>query len=250
MRGLRFILVITILGLGAAPWAGAINTADKPAVDKHAVAVSEELKGDLARIHKDYEGAIAHYQTALRNDPHNAMLYNKMGITRLQLRDHGGARRNLKHALELDPKNASVMNNLGALFYLDKKYDQALRYLKQSLALDESNASCHLNIAEVWMSMGQADRAMTEYARALELDADILAASQDGIVAQVRTPEQRARISFMIAKAYAKRGNVEGALDYLKRAKDDRFTDLKRVYTDQDFVALWTDPRLEKIVKR
>jgi hypothetical protein len=91
---------------------------------------------------------------------------------------------------------------------------------------------------------------MTEYARALELNADILSSSQDGVIAQVRTPEQRARISFLIAKSYMKRGNIEGALEYLRRAKEGRYPDLAKVYTDPVFTPLWNDPRLAKIVKR
>jgi ATP/maltotriose-dependent transcriptional regulator MalT len=91
---------------------------------------------------------------------------------------------------------------------------------------------------------------MTEYARALELDADILSTTQEGVVAQVTTPEQRARIAYMIAKSYMKRGNPDGALDYLQRARDMHYNDLHRVYDDQDFSALWPDPRLAKIVKK
>jgi tetratricopeptide (TPR) repeat protein len=98
--------------------------------------------------------------------------------------------------------------------------------------------------------MGKTDRAMTEYTRALELDADVLSYSQDGFQAQVSTPQQRAVISFLIARAYAKRGNLDGALDYLRRARDNFFPEMSRVYTDKDFSALWQDPRLEKIVKR
>jgi tetratricopeptide (TPR) repeat protein len=94
------------------------------------------------------------------------------------------------------------------------------------------------------------DRAMTEYARALELDADILSDSDNGAFAQISTPEQRARISFLIAKAYIKRGNVEGALEYLRRAKEGHYPGLGAVYTDQDFAPLWTDPRLAKLIKR
>jgi hypothetical protein len=91
---------------------------------------------------------------------------------------------------------------------------------------------------------------MTEYARALEIDADILSSSQDGIIAQIRTPEQQARISYLIAKSYMKRGNIEGALDYLGRAKEQHYADLAKLYEDPDFTALWNDPRLAKIVKR
>jgi tetratricopeptide (TPR) repeat protein len=116
--------------------------------------------------------------------------------------------------------------------------------------LQETNAAAHLNMAEAWFGLGEVDRAMTEYARALELNADILTNSPGSVVTHVSTPEQRARVDFTIAKAYAKRGNIEGALEYLRRAKEDRYPDLAKVYTDQTFAALWEDPRLEKIVKR
>jgi hypothetical protein len=46
-----------------------------------------------------------------------------------------------------------------------------------------------------------------------------------------------------------KRGNIDGALDYLNRAKELHYPDLVKVYTDQDFAPLWQDPRLAKIVK-
>jgi tetratricopeptide (TPR) repeat protein len=152
--------------------------------------------------------------------------------------------------VKYDPRNVSALNNLGAVSYLDKKYKPAVRYLKQALALDESSAPSHLNLAEAWMAMGEVDHAMTEYTRALELDADILNADSGGTIAQVTTPEQRARVSYLIAKAYAKRGNAEGALEYLRRAKEGSFPRLADVYQDQDFSALWQDPRLAKIVKR
>jgi tetratricopeptide (TPR) repeat protein len=116
--------------------------------------------------------------------------------------------------------------------------------------MDESVAATHINLAEAWIGLGKMDRAMTEYSRALELDADILSDSNNGAFAQVSTLEQRARISFLIAKAYIKRGNVEGALEYLRRAKEGHYSDLSKVYEDKDFAPLWTDPRLQKIVKR
>ena len=100
------------------------------------------------------------------------------------------------------------------------------------------------------MGLGEADYAMTEYARALELDADVLSTSTEGITAQYTTPEQRARISFLIAKSYVKRGNLDGALEYLRRAKEGYYPDLASVYKDPVFTPLWTDPRLAKIVKR
>jgi cytochrome c-type biogenesis protein CcmH/NrfG len=66
----------------------------------------------------------------------------------------------------------------------------------------------------------------------------------------VATPAQRARIAFLIAKSYMKRGNIDGALDSLRKAKELHYPDLSKVYSDPAFTALWEDPRLAKIVKR
>ena len=139
---------------------------------------------------------------------------------------------------------------MGVLDLLDRRYKASISYFKQALALDEIECAHPLNLAEAWMGLGEVDRAMTEYARALELDADVLSTSPEGIVAQFRTPEQRARVSFLIAKLYMKRGNIDGALEYLRRAKEQHYRDLAKVYTDPDFAPLWKDPRLAKIVKR
>jgi tetratricopeptide (TPR) repeat protein len=208
------------------------------------------LKGDLARIHEEYATAVNYYRTALRANPGNAKLENKLGIAYLQMGNHGSARKAFSQAIKDDAYSVNALNNMGAVYCLEKKYNPAVRYLKQALALDESNASAHLNMAEAWAGLSEMDRAMTEYARALELNADILSGSADGVMVHVNTPEQRARVDFLLAKAYAKRGNFEGALEYLQRAKENHFTNLAKVYEDPVFTGLWADPRLEKIVKR
>jgi tetratricopeptide (TPR) repeat protein len=250
MKRLGMMVMATVLGLGAAGYVSAEDPADTTKADSSHAVVTAETRGDLARLHNNYDTAISYYMAALRATPNSPDLYNKMGITELQLKDRSAASKYFKLALKYDHRNAHALNNLGAVAYLNRKYNLAIRYYKDALALDEEDASFHLNIAEAWMSSGQTDRAMTEYARALELDADILNSSQEGSIAQVRTPEQRARVAFMIAKAYAKRGNIEGALEYLNRAKTDRYPELAKVYSDQDFAPLWPDPRLAKIIKR
>ena len=216
-------------------------------VDK---ARMDETRGDLARIRSDYTAAVSYYSAALRVSRQDAALYNKLGIAELQLGDKGAAGKDFGKALKYNPDLTAALNNLGAVNLMQKKYRPAVGYLKRALAMDESAAATHLNLAEAWFGLGEADRAMTEYARALELDADILSSAQDGVIAQIVTPQQRARVFYMIAKSYMKRGNPDGALDYLQRAKELRYPDLGKVYSDPDFMALWQDPRLAKIVKR
>lgn len=250
MKRLVMVLAVMSLLMSAAAY-GKTNPASATAKkDKLEAARVAEENGDLDRIHKDYAAAVSHYDSALRVNTKSADLYNKMGIAELQLNDRGAARRNFGKALKYNPQFFAALNNLGVLDLLDRRFKSSVTFLKQALALDESNAHTHLNLANAWMGLSEVDYAMTEYARALELDADVLSTSPEGVVAQVSTPEQRARISFLIAKSYMKRGNLDGALEYLRRAKEERYPDLASVYKDPAFTALWTDPRLAKIVKR
>lgn len=249
MKKLGLMLVITGMLVSAPAYGKAKFVAVTPGPGELESARTAEQRGDLARIRENYASAVSHYMTALRITNQNAVLYNKLGIAELQLGERRSARKHFVQALKFDPRYVAALNNLGTVAFLDKKYKPAIGYLKQALALDESSASAHLNLAEAWMGLGDIDHAMTEYARAIELDADILAKGQGGIQVQVSTPEQRARVSYLIAKAYARRGNIDGALEYLRRARDGRYPDLSKVYADQEFAALWPDPRLAKIVK-
>ncbi len=212
-------------------------------------ASAAEQKGDIARAHSDFLTAAAYYERALRAGTPDAELYNKLGIAQLKLKETSAARKSFLAAIKTDPRNATALNNLGALMCLEKKYKTALNYEKEALALDEENPAFHVNMAETWAGLGEIDRAMTEYARALELDPDVFSSSEDGVVAQVRSPEQLARMDYLIARLFARKGNLEGALDYLGRAKQGHYPQIDEVYVDKEFSALWQDPRLQKIVK-
>jgi tetratricopeptide (TPR) repeat protein len=238
------------MAASAAAFPRANPLADVPQADQVKVAQAAELKGDLARVHEEFVVAVGYYRVALHATPGDAKIYNKLGISYLQLRDYGSARKAFSQAVKRDPLYVNAYTNLGATECLAKKYSPAVRYLKRALELDETSAPAHLNMAEAWVGLGEMDRAMTEYARALELNADILSGTLDGVMVRVSTPEQRGRVDYLIALAYARRGNNEGALEYLSRAKAERFTELSKVYEDKTFAALWTDPRLQKVVKR
>jgi len=236
-------------GPAANAWAHTANDQLKAAAAQQA-AKNYEFKGDVARARGESASAAAWYSAATHYDSHNAVLFNKLGIAQLKTGEMDAARKSFSDAVKRDPTYVDALNNLGAVNCLQRRYRPAVKYLKMALALDETKASAHLNLAEAWMGQKQVERAMTEYARALELDADILSSSdQEGVFAQISTPEQQALIEFLIAKAYAKRGNMEGALDYLRRAKEAHYREIASVYTDPVFAPLWKDPRLTTLVK-
>jgi tetratricopeptide (TPR) repeat protein len=250
MGKLTMMLVAASLAVSAASYASPDPLQAAASNDNMEGAKMAEDSGDLARIHKDYGLAISSYQAALRLNRHSAVLYAKIGVVHLLEGQRGTARKYFLQAIKYNPTYVAAINDLGVVALLDKKYKIAINYFKQALALEETNAPIHVNLAEAWVGEEQIDRAMTEYMRALELDADVLTNSTEGLLARLSTPEQYARVSYIIAKMYMKRGNIDGALEYLRRAKEENYSDIKKVYTDPDFTALWNDPRLAKIVKR
>jgi len=228
----RLVMMLSMMSLlfGVVAYAKTNPNTTGAKKDKMEAARLAEEKGDLDRLHKDYQSALSHYESAARINTKSPDLYNKMGIAELQLKEWGQARKFFARAIKLNPQFFAPLNNLGVLELLDKRYKSSINYFKQALALDETNAHTHLNLAEAWMGLGNVDYAMTEYARALELDADVLSSTPEGVAAQYTTPEQRARVSFLIAKMYMKRGNLDGALEYLRKAKDGHYPDMASVY--------------------
>src|ERR1039458_1604102 len=249
MRILTMMLIAASLAVCAAPYARPDPIQAAASNDNMEGAKMAEESGDLARIHKDYGLAISSYQAALRLNRNNAVLYDKIGVVHLLEGQRGAARKNFLQAIRYNPTYVAAINNLGVVALLDKKYKMAVNYFKQALALEETNAPIHVNLAEAWVGQEQIDRAMTEYMRALELDADVLTNSTEGLLARLSTPDQYARVSYIIAKMYMRRGNIDGALEYLRRAKEENYPEMRMVYADPDFTALWNDPRLAKIVR-
>lgn len=207
-----------------------------------------EKAGDQARAVKDYSLAIDYFQAALRKDHNNAVLYNKLGLSELR-DDPTVARFDFQRAVKLNPKFAEAVNNLGAVDYMRKNYGSAARYFKKAVALDETHAGYHVNLGAAWFSQKKMDRAMAEYMRAMELDPDALRhESRTGVVAQISSPEERAQYSYLLAKAYAKRGDIDGCLQCLKRAKEDGYRYLANVYKDEEFSRLRDNPKLQEVV--
>ena len=85
MKRLGMMVMATVLGLGAAGYVSAEDPADTTKADSSHAVVTAETRGDLARLHNNYDTAISYYMAALRATPNSPDLYNKMGITELTI---------------------------------------------------------------------------------------------------------------------------------------------------------------------
>ena len=210
-----------------------------------------QLEGmaDTLRGQKYYADAIDYYRAAIAKASNTAMLWNKLGIAELQLMHYGDARKNFERAMKLDPRLADAINNQGVIYYVEQNYKKAIKLYRKAIQLKPESASFHSNLASAYFSRKQFDLASAEYLRALELDPDILERqSSGGVQAHIASPEDRARYAYVVAKLYARNGNFERALHYLRKALEEGYPHIDSVYKDEEFAALRKDPRFEELM--
>jgi tetratricopeptide (TPR) repeat protein len=237
---------------------GQVQQSPIPAIGPPSLlATSAELEnqGDDLRNAKAYEEAIRYYRAALEKlraahlPRPQAQLYNKIGIAELQEQNTRAAERDFRRALRLDHELVEARNNLGAAYYMQKKYFEAIREYQEAIKLRD-DASFHSNLGTAYFMRQDYSAAMAEYSRAAQLDPNVFEhSSQTGISAQLSSPASRAKYSFMLAKMYAKAGDLDHCIFYLKKAMEDGYKQIDSVYQDDEFAALRKDPRFTELMK-
>jgi tetratricopeptide (TPR) repeat protein len=224
-----------------------LRRAEPPAAG--ATAEQLESSGDQLRVEKDYLDAVDYYQAALKKSPNNAVLYNKIGISQLMLQRYKDAKKSFERSIKADRQHADAYNNLGVIYYQAKNYKKAIKQYDKAIALRDDAASYFSNRGAAYFGKRQFDRAALDYSKALEIDPDIFErTSRAGVMAQLPSPEDRARYDYVLAKLYAKMGVPDRSLHYLKKAMEEGYKDIQNVYKDNEFTELRKDPRFGELM--
>jgi tetratricopeptide (TPR) repeat protein len=224
-----------------------VRAIDPPAPD--ATAADLEKQADLLRTDKLYLDALDYYHAALGKKANDAALLNKIGITELMMQRYKEARKAFERAIKSNHEFADAYNNLGVVYYEDKKYGAAVKEYEKAITKDNSSASFFSNLGAAYFSKRNFEPAVAAYQHALELDPEVFErTSRAGVQAQLPSPEDRARYDYTVAKLYAKMGFSEQSLEYLKRAIEAGYKDLKNVYKDVEFAELRKNPRFTELM--
>jgi tetratricopeptide (TPR) repeat protein len=224
-----------------------IRATDPPAPDATAAAL--EQQADRLRAEKLFLDALDYYHAALNKKKGDAHLLNKIGITDLLMQRYKDARKSFERAIKADRTYPDAYNNLGVIFYETKKYGEAVKDYQKAIALDNNSASFFSNLGAAYFSKRDFEPAVAAYQHALELDPEVFErTSRGGVQAQLPSPEDRARYDYTVAKLYAKMGFSEQALEYLRKAMEAGYKDLKNVYKDVEFSELRKSPRFTELM--
>lgn len=208
--------------------------------------ITPEVRADILMARKMYREAIDMYRQAPEN---NATVQNKIGIAYHQLVDLNTARKYYAKAVKMKADYAEAINNLGTTYYAQKSYRKAITHYKKALKVSPSAASIHSNLGTAYFARKNYKAALEEYQIAMQLDPDVFEhRGSHGVMLQERSVEERAKFHFYLAKSYAKAGNSDRALLYLRKAFEEGFKEKQKAMDEPDFVPLRELPEFQQIM--
>jgi tetratricopeptide (TPR) repeat protein len=230
----------------------------QPALDTPAAAkpnVSEtanpplkpEDRGDVYMARKMYREAIESYEQAPQD---SAIVWNKMGIAYHQMLDLDAAMKRYRRAIRLDAKYPEAINNLGTIYFAQKRYSRATGCYKRALKIAPASASIYSNLGTAYFAVKKYKEAWVAYNTAVQLDPEVFEHhSTYGVLLQERTVDERARFHYYMAKIYAGQGRRDLALQYIRKALEEGFTDRKKFLQDPEFASLRELPEFKELLK-
>jgi tetratricopeptide (TPR) repeat protein len=221
--------------------------AETPPAAAPASTLSWEERADIFMARKMYREAIEAYQ---QQKPLSPVVLNKLGIAYHHLTDLRTAQKFYERSIKANPKYAEALNNLGTIFYAQKNYRKAIRYYKKALELTPRSASIHSNLGTAHFARKKYTDAFAEYEIALSLDPEVFEhRGTAGVLLQERSVEERAKFHFYLSKTYAKAGDTERALVYMRKAIEEGFKERSKFLEDADFASLRQLPEFEVLIK-
>jgi len=268
MKRWVLFLVLVVLAMGVSPAqqpadqpAGAVGNSSSTSSAGQSQGTSDsqapmtprqraEMRADILVARKDYAQAAKAYEEIVQHEPRNAALLNKIGICYQQIGDVASARSYYKKALRADSKLGSAINNLGTLEYTEKRYGKAIKYFKKALTCPGDLSGVYSNLGYSYCGIKEYTQAMEAFSKALALDPEVFERKGGiGSVVQQRSTEDPGALYFIVARSFAKVGDVERTARYLKLARDAGYKNLRSVEKDPDFAQVIRDPRVQEVLR-
>lgn len=228
---------------------GQSAASDPPAMSAREAA---EMHADILMARKMYSDAIHQYELLLASVPKNASLLNKIGVAYQEEGSAVMAGRYYKKSMHADKTFASAINNLGTVEYSKKHYGRAIHYYKEAAALHPTDelATVYSNMGYAYFSDKQYPSALDAFDKAIALDPQIFAHHGGyGSTIQQRSTTEPGLFYFLVAKTYARNGDIERCAHYLKMARDDGYKDLLTAEKDPEFARVIKDPRVREVLQ-
>lgn len=218
-------------------------------------ALTYALLGFLySKLANDRAAAAPFYEKALALDPRDVRVIGGAGVFLETLGRLDEASALLKYQVTHDPANPNAYNNLGSVYYFSGRWDQAIAVGRTVLALSPGFAQVRSSIGTA-MLLAKGDPA--DALKEMQAEPDDIGKTS-GMAIALHTLGRKAESdaamaaliarhandgAFFIAIAFAWRGQVDSAFEWLDRAIATQDSNLATVHLEPLFANLHKDPR-------
>ena len=209
------------------------------------VPLTQEEKGDLFMAQQHYQAAIEVYKKV---EPRSADVWNKMGIGYQLMFNLEEASHCYQASLHMDSKNARVMNNLGTIYDSEKEFGNAERMYHKALKLEPKSALIYKNLGTNLLAQHRYKKGWEAYKTALEMDPNIFKNNSSPRVQNPASVEERGAMNYYMAKGCVRAGMNDCAIEYLRMALNEGFTNPKKIEADSEFAGLKGVPAYRQLL--
>jgi serine/threonine protein kinase/tetratricopeptide (TPR) repeat protein len=170
-----------------------------------------------------------------------------------------------RRAQELDPLSLVASSTVGWAYYFARDYDQAIVHLNKTMVIDPKFWLAHDYLGRAYFQKGMYEEALAAFQKANTLAPDtpiVLAELAFTYVACKKMREAQTALhqltelskrryvpAFVFAVAYSGLGEKERAIDWLKRAYEERSDVFAYEGNEPTFDGLRSDPRVMQMLK-
>jgi tetratricopeptide (TPR) repeat protein len=209
------------------------------------IPTPEEV-GDALMIHQRYQAAIEAYRKAPAG---SATVMNKLGIAYQLMFNFDEAVRCYKASSKIDPASPRVYNNLGTVYDGLKQYRNAERMYRKALKLDPGSSLVLKNLGSDLLAQQKYKEGWDLYKAALALDPNVF--EEPATSLRVTNPvslSERGAMNYYKAKGCLRAGMTDRAIDYLRMALNEGFTNPRKIAADSEFAGLRGVPAFERLL--
>ena len=204
-----------------------------------------EQVGDALMTHQRYQAAIQAYKMA---PPDSPSVWNKMGIAHQMMFNLPDASRCYQASLRLNPANPRVLNNLGTVYDSLKEYGVAERMYRKAIKLNPKSALVYKNLGTALLAQHNYRKGWEAYQTALAIDPEIF---KDRAAPKVENPgsvQERGAMNYYMARGCVRAGMNDCAIDHLRLALNEGFTNPKKIVADTEFAGLRGLPAFDQLL--
>jgi len=204
-----------------------------------------EQVADSLMAHQRYQAAIEEYKKIPSS---SAEGWNKKGVAYQLMLNTDEAKRCYQAAMKLESKNPVSLNNMGSIYMAKKDFGRAERFYHRALKLDPKSALFYKNLGTALLADRKYAKGWESYQEALAIDPRIFDHSGSVRVESPSSVQDRGAMNFYLAKSCVKAGMKAKAVEYLRMALNEGFTNPKKIMADAELASLRDVPAFQELL--